>query len=165
MMVSSAGFHAPPHQRGLALIELAFGLGLSAAIGAVIVTMLFQLDKSVTGGGARLALASSVIVASQWLARDTRKALSTSIPDGGEPRSSATFLWTDGGISVSCGYALNGTNLERSCDGFTHVIARGVSGLTFSRSGSVVTVEFYAFAGPDGSVLESVALRVAMRYG
>lgn len=165
MTASSAGFHAPPRQRGLALIELAFGLGLSAAIGAVIVTMLFQLEKSVTDGGARIALASSVTIASQWLARDTRRALSTSIPDGGELRSTATFLWTEGAISVSCAYALNGTNLERSCDGLTHVIARGISGLEFSRSDSVITVEFDVSAGPGGREVESVALRVAMRYG
>ncbi|MBI4307131.1 MAG: hypothetical protein HY678_12505 [Chloroflexi bacterium] len=151
-------------QRGFLLAEFVVGLGLSSVFAAIVVSSIYQLNRASTNGEATLEVLTEVQKAAVWVTRDVRKASSSNLTDGGGAVSSASFSWIDsGGASHSCSYALSGTQLQRTCDGSPSVAARAVSGLSFSRSGSLVSVGFTVTPAERPSYAETVSLRVAMR--
>ena len=152
-------------QRGFGLVELTVGLAISAAIGSILVSLLFQMNRTVKDDSARFDVAANVTVASRWIARDVRRADSTSIVDGASPTPTAMINYNNAGGAISCLYSLTGGELERSCDDGTLVIARGVSGLQFSRTGSVVTIAFDVTSDTEPALVETVALRIGLRNG
>ena len=156
---------ARARQRGASLLELTMGLGMSVAIGAGVVSLLFELNTAAVENGALFDVAIDTAVASRWLARDIRRAESTDLVPGAAPTGAASFNWTDSGAPVSCNYSLVGTAVARSCDSGSIDVARGVSALGFSRTGDVVTVTLEVTGGSGQSAVQPVELRVWLRNG
>lgn len=151
-------------QRGFLLAEFVVGIGLSAVLASIVVNVVFQLNRASDIGEAKLQTLTEVQKATIWVLRDIRGASTSDLDDGGPSASTATFNWNDsGGTPHSCSYALSGTELRRTCDSVTRVVARYVSGLSFERVGGLVSIEFTVTPVADASFAEDVSLRVAMR--
>ncbi len=155
--------NAKAGQRGFMLVGLLAGVAITAVLGAVLVNSLYQLNRAGSDGGAHLAVATAVRTSTRWLARDAQRAETTTVPDGGAPVSTGAFNWTDEIGPHSCSYALDGTNLARTCDGATVVAARGVSSLQFTRSGGLVTAGYTITATGRPDVSETVVLNLSIR--
>jgi hypothetical protein len=108
-------------------------------------------------------VATAVRTSTRWLARDAQRAETTTVPDGGAPVSTGSFDWTDEIGPHSCSYALDGTNLVRTCDGAAVVTARGVSSLQFTRSGGLVTAGYTITAPDRPDVAETVVMNLSIR--
>ncbi len=149
-------------QRGFLLLEFAAALAISGILGTTVVGSLHQLQRTTIDGGAQFELTTETQRATRWISRDVHRADSTDVSDGGAPVTSASFDWTDEFGAHSCSYVLNGDALERACDGGLTVVARQLSGLSFSRSGSLILLSFdvSAVARPDMS--ESVSMYVSL---
>ena len=95
------GFNRPrsatsrSRQLGFTLVELTAGIGLSALIGGVMVSAIFELNKASVSGQAQQAVTVQVRAATLWLERDIARAASSNVPDPGAPVASAQFDWTD----------------------------------------------------------------------
>ena len=149
-------------QRGALLIELAAAVAVSSILGTTVVGSLFQLRRAAVDGGAQFELTTEVQRATRWATRDIHRAGSTDIPDGGAPVTAASFGWTDDSGAHTCSYALNGGALERTCDGEMIVAARRLSGLSFSRSGSLILLSFSVTADSRPDVSEAVSMYVSL---
>ncbi len=152
-------------QLGFTLVELTAGIGLSALIGGVMVTAIFELNKASVNGQAQQAVTVQVRAATLWLERDISRAASSNVPDPGAPVATAQFDWTDESGAHVCIYALTGTDLIRTCDGTPSSVARYISGLQFTRSGSLLNVGFTATAPIGAGKSETVSINLAMRSG
>ena len=149
-------------QRGVLLLEFAAALAISGILGTTVVGSLFQLQRTTLDGGAQFQLTTEVQRATRWISRDVHQATSTDISDGGGPVSAAAFDWTDDLGDHSCGYGLDGDALERTCDGQTTVVARRLSGITFSRSGSLILLSFGVTASGRPDMSEAVSMYVSL---
>jgi len=149
-------------QRGVLLIEFAAAVAISGILGTTVVGSLFQLHRTTVDGGAQFEVTTEVQRATRWVTRDIHRADSTDISDGGAPVSTASFDWTDDLGAHSCSYALNGDALERTCDGQPAAAARRLSGLSFSRSGSLVLLSFDVTAGSRPDLSETVSMYVSL---
>ena len=149
-------------QRGTLLIEFAAALAISGILGTTVVGSLFQLQRTTIDGGAQFELTTEVQRATRWMTRDIHRAGSTDVSDGGAPVSGASFGWTDESGGHSCSYALDSGALDRTCDGESTVVARQLSGLSFSRSGSLVLLSFGVTAAARPDMSEAVSMYVSL---
>ena len=78
--------------------------------------------------------------AASWIGQDALSVEAITFP-GGQPGNSATFAWTDFFDNPrSAAYTVSGENLVRTDGvGTAIVVARGVSGVTFSLTNKVLT--------------------------
>ena len=152
-------------QRGFLLLEFAAALAISGILGTTVVGSLYQLQRTTIDGGAQFELTTEIQRATRWISRDIHRADSTDVSDGGAPATSAGFDWTDEFGAHSCGYVLNGGALERTCDGDLNVVARRLSGLSFSRSGSLILLSFGVSADGRPDVSEAVSMYVSLGRG
>jgi hypothetical protein len=127
------------------------------------VTSMFELNKAFVSGQTQQAVTVQVRAATLWLERDISRAASSDVPDPGSAQTSAQFDWTDEVGSHYCTYALSGTDLVRTCDGVPNLVAKYVTGLQFTRSGALLTVDFTATAPGITGKSESVSINLAMR--
>ncbi len=155
-------------QRGTSLWEVMVATAIGGALGVLIVGMLFQLTKTASDGRGQTDVTTYVLTSNRWMTRDIRMAATTDLPDGGSGITSAQFDWDDSGTPVSCLYDLTGNSLTRTCGPgppTTVVVARGASGLTFARTGSLVTAVFTVTSTYRPDYSETVEFNVAMRGG
>ena len=157
--------HGKRGQRGVLLIEFAAALAISGILGMTVVGSLFQLHRTAIDGGAQFDLTTETQRATRWVARDIHRADSTDVSDGGAPASGASFEWTDEFGAHSCSYALDSDALERTCDGESTVVARQLSGLSFSRSGELILLSFNVTADSRPDVSEAVSMYVSLGRG
>ena len=106
-----------------------------------------------------------VRAATLWLERDIARATTSNVPDPGAPTASAQFDWTDDTGPHYCTYAITGADLIRTCDGVPNSVAKHLSGLQFTRSGSLLNVNFTATSPDRPDVSEAVSINLAMRSG
>jgi len=149
-------------QRGAVVIELVMAAAVSGILGTAVVGSLYQLHWTTADGSARFDVTTEVQRATRWLSRDIHRADSTDIVDGGAPVSTGTFDWTDASGAHSCAYALNGNALERTCDGQLAVVARRLEGLSFSRSGSLITLSFSVVPDGRSDLSEAVSMYLSL---
>ena len=103
-----------------------------------------------------------------FISDDARNARYTSLTSGAAAVSTLTLEWTDyysGALtSHKASYALSGTNLQRTYDGVTTTIGKGISAIQFSVSGSTLTVAI-TDASTEGSVQfsQSKTFRLRLR--
>lgn len=154
----------PGLQSGFLLAEYVVGLGVMSVLSAIVVSSVFQLQRASDIGRSRQEVIVEVRKSTLWLTRDIRRASATSLSDGGGPSGSASFNWVDsGGTARSCIYELNNGDLQRTCDGVAFISAGMISGLSFTRSGRLVTAAYTITSASDPTRTETVTLRVAMR--
>lgn len=152
-------------EAGFTLIELMAGMALSVLVGTIMVSSMFELNLASRNGRAQQAVTVQIRAATLWLERDIARAATSNVPDPGAPLASAQFDWADDTGPHSCTYALDGTDLIRTCDGVPGSVARHLSGLQFTRSGALLTVDFTATAPGRPDVSEAVSIKLAMRSG
>jgi type II secretory pathway pseudopilin PulG len=150
-------------QSGVTIVELLSGIALSALIGGIMVSSMFELTKASELGQAQQAVTVQIRAATLWLERDIARASSSNVPDPGSPLTTAQFDWTDEVGPHSCVYALTGTDLIRTCDSVPISVAKHLTGLQFTRSGQLVTVGFTATSPDLATKSESVSINLAMR--
>lgn len=152
-------------ERGFTLIEVVGGVAIMAMIGGVFVTSLWELNTAGGIGSANQSVTVEVRRATLWLERDIYRTTFTDIPDLAGPVTSAQLDWTDGTGPHTCVYTLSGTDLVRTCDGVPSTVAKNLSGLGFTRAGSLLTVAFTATAPARPAINKTVDINLAMRGG
>lgn len=152
-------------QRGLVLLEFAVSLGFMAMLGALVVNMLGQGWELQSRNSAVLEVAVDTSTSTTWLVRDIHMATATNITDGGGTQATAEFTWTDSGGDHVCDYSLVTDEIRRTCDSATLAIANNISGLTFERSGDLVTVSYSVISATRAEIRDDIALNVALGAG
>ena len=91
-------------------------------------------------------------------------AFSTNLTNGAPATTTVTMGWTDyfnatstSGVSHTASYALNGDSLERSFDGNTHTVARGVVSAVFSLASTTLTANVEVRGEHDTTRILSVS--------
>ncbi len=162
-MIRNGLTRGPRRQTGVTIVELLSGIALSALVGGIMVTSMWELTRASEMGQAQQAVTIQVRAATLWLERDISRASSSNVPDPGAPLASAQFDWTDEIGPHSCVYELTGTDLIRTCDSVPTTVAKHLSGLQFTRSGQLLTVGFTATAPELATTSETVSINLAMR--
>ena len=152
-------------ERGFTLIEVVAGVAIMATIGGVMVTSMWELTSTGAIGGAKQSVTVEIRRAALWLERDIYRTTSTDVPDASAPVSSAQLEWTDDTGPHVCIYTLSGSDLIRTCDGVPSTVAKNLSGLGFTRAGSLLTVAFTATAPTRTTINETVDINLAMKGG
>ena len=132
-------------QRGFTLVELLVALGITSAVGTVLVTSLHQMGNFTSRGNAQVSVSADHRTAFRWLARDIAMATSTNLVDENPTVYNGLVLnWSDqyqdAHTPHSASYSLDGTELKRTYDSDTHTVGRNVTSVEFSREGRRVTV-------------------------
>jgi type II secretory pathway component PulJ len=141
------------------LLEMMIAVGFVGALGALVTVSMFQTMQAEARTGTRIKVADQVARASRWVARDGHRADVTDIPDGGSPAYSAAFQWDTGGASMTCAYTVNNATLIRTCNGNSASVATGITGLSFSRTGRLITASFDVASSGDS---QNVTMKVLL---
>ncbi len=148
------------------LIEMAVSVGFMAVLGALVLNMLGQGWDLQSRNSAILEVAVGTSTSTRWLVRDIHTATATDIPDGGGAQTTAQFTWTDaGGGPHVCDYSLVSDEMRRTCDASTITVADNISGLSFVRSGDLVTISYAVIAPDRPDISDAIALNVALGAG
>jgi|GEM_PF-895456 len=139
-------------RRGFTMAEVLVAVGIITIIGSGLTRSVHQMQTNTSRGFAQLTAEADLRTSMQRLARDFRMTRTTNLVDGGpavscasaSPASCVVLSWTDeyqeAAVSHSASYALTGTEVRRTYDGATHVVARNVGEMTVSLQGRLVTV-------------------------
>lgn len=145
--------------RGFALVELSITLGVMSIMGVLVTTSVFQGLWTSRANSAHIEVADEAARVTRWLLRDSHRAQGVDVTDGGPAAAAATFSWDDSGTPVSCGYAIAGGALWRTCNGNSLEVAAGASALQFTRSGQLLTVSFN-LSSAAGGASQTVTIQV-----
>jgi prepilin-type N-terminal cleavage/methylation domain-containing protein len=141
-------------QKGMTMVELVVATAVTGIIIFFLGTVVYQI-LSVTGyGNDRLVAAHDLENAAYWFNLDGQQAVTA----GG-----------DGGLALTLSdnstvtYTLTGTELRRNAGGAYTVLARNITGLSFTTSGRVITM--FLVSSPPGryGVSENGTYRVQLR--
>ncbi len=136
------------NQRGYSVNEMLVGVATLGIVGTAFLVAFFNLTTSVEKTNAAYLAISETSQSSTWTFRDVSMAQSTDIADGAPAVSTATFSWNNlyGGTTVArqVTYSLNGTQLVRTSETDTSVVAIGIKTLQFSRADKLITVTIQA---------------------
>lgn len=128
-------------QQGFTLAEMAVALGVTGLVLVMATGALFEAWGVERNQHEDVVATLQLRNALRHLATDAFSAQSTDLADGAPLASSVSLGWTDtGGVSHSASYSQQGTQLIRTLDGTSVVVARGVTSVAFSRSGDTVFV-------------------------
>ncbi len=143
-------------QRGFSLVEALVTVSVIGVLGSAAAGFTYHMTQVAAYGSGRLVVEADMRTAMQWLARDARMSHTTSLTDGGAtvscaaltPSTCLTLTWTDeweeASTDYTVTYALVGTELRRTHNGTTHVIARNVTDLTATLATKRVTATLSA---------------------
>ena len=130
-------------ESGFTLVELLIGLAIGGLLMGVVTGTIFQATQTGTVTRERLDALHQLQLGTYWLSGDIHRAQTTTVPGDGTTVATAGFDWMEGGVPHSCAYALEGSDLVRSCDGDSTIVSRSVTLLEFSREGALVRVELH----------------------
>lgn len=151
-------------QRGQALLEVLVSVAIMGLIAAPLGATVTQAFQATDVGAQEAAVVADLQSAVTWLGRDIPPANSMSLPDGGPAQASLTLTWKDrygdANVTHQAAYALVDTELRRTRDGVTHTVARNVTGVSFLRSGALVTVTITSPSLQFGSVQRAYLFQV-----
>ncbi|MBI3744910.1 MAG: type II secretion system protein [Chloroflexi bacterium] len=144
-------------QRGVTLLELVLGIAITGIVMTLMVSALFQASANTQyqrGGLGSLDEIRRVLYA---VTQDFMTATSTNLVDGAAGVATVTITTTDpsSGATHTTAYARSGNTLNRTYDGAAGVVGRYVTGITFSRAGSVVSVTATSTASGAASAATS----------
>ena len=134
-------------QFGFTLVELLMALAVSGLILPVIVTSIVQITRGTTEINDDLVVQQDIEVASGWFTRDLSLAFTTDVLDLAAPVDHMRVDWVDqtgwaveGSEAHYVEYTLAAPLLMRNYDGTSHIVARHISSIGFSRSGTYITI-------------------------
>lgn len=140
------------NQKGLTLIELLVAMAVGGMLLGVLVPSIFQTTRGTVLTTVEVTALNNVENAAHWINKDVRMAKETNLQEevplvNPTPESPLTLNWTDWTDWVqeefrdhSCAYWLEGTDLQRNYDGTVTRVARYISDIEFSQSGTLITV-------------------------
>jgi prepilin-type N-terminal cleavage/methylation domain-containing protein len=155
------------NQKGFTLIEMIISVALIGMLSAVLITAVFQIQNVTEDTTDRTTGNIQVQIAGRWFSRDVKKAADTTPGDGAPATDTLTLQWEDqyedAYVEHTVQYYLSGAELKRDYDGVVTTVARYISDVDFSRSGSVVTMDIIATS--DGTIenSEEGTYRVTLR--
>ena len=143
-------------QRGFTIVELLVGMAISGMIMSAIVSGIYQMIHGTARVNNDLIVQQDIDRASSWFNRDLSQAQTTDVVDLATPVNSMRIDWVD-----QTGWATSGaedhyveydivpgtTNLKREVDGQSHIVARYIADIEFSRSGNLITVSITSSFG------------------
>lgn len=143
-------------QKGFTLVETIVSAGLVALVATGGAAAIFHMIKVNAQVNEKLPALNTLQIAGRWISRDAEMAKNTSLVDGAQPVEAGTTTiefyrtdyYTEPHASHITRYTRNGAELQREEDGQTTIVARDVTGATFSNSGRIVTVVISS-AGQD----------------
>jgi len=158
------------NQKGFTLMEILVVMLVGGMIMAAGLLSMYQTIWGTARTNDQVRALTEANVAAMWLKADLGMVQETSLVDGDpNPQSTLTMTWTDlttsfDGQTVpvdhTIQYVLNGTNLVRTYDTNSKVIARNITSVGFKRSGNYVSVSISA-KGP-GIIGQSRALAISV---
>lgn len=143
-------------QRGFTLIELVVSASLVALVATGGASAIYYMIKVNSQVNEKLPALNTIQIAGRWLSRDAEMARLTNLVDGAGPVEVGsttvefyrTDYYADPPTSHITRYTRIGAELQRDEDGQTTIVARDVTGATFSISGRLVTM-VVSSAGQD----------------
>ncbi len=141
-------------ERGFTLVELLIALAISAAIFTVVGGMIYQLNMVSDYGNDKLTAWHEMQNFSNRFYLDGYEAVSASA-------GSVLNFQLCSGQTVT--YALSGTNLTRTGDGSSRILARNISGLNFTIIGRRVTLNVASSTPGRMAENETASYMVSMR--
>jgi hypothetical protein len=139
-------------------------LGLTAILLSVGLSQMITISGKASAGFQAQSDTRNALV---WLVRDLQNAQNTDLVDGAPAVGSATLSWTDrAGASPAphaVSYSLLNRELLRIHNGTSMAVGRKVEAVSFSRSGSMLTVSLTAASQGRFNALDQKTLRVRMR--
>ena len=148
-------------QAGVTLAELLIAVGIMSVMFPLVGSQLFAALS--TGKDWRDDIGATVNLrrAASYVSRDAAIADSVSLGIASAPADTLDLDWTDTTDTPhNVTYALSGSDLVRTIDSSSLIIARGVTYLQFSRAGDLLTLDL-TVAGATGttdSITASTAL-------
>ncbi|MBI4287737.1 MAG: prepilin-type N-terminal cleavage/methylation domain-containing protein [Chloroflexi bacterium] len=135
-------------QKGFTLVEVIVALGLMSLVTVGATSGVFYMLKASAEVSNRLPGLNSVQIAGRWVSRDAQMAKNTDLVDGAPAVdievTPVTFYRTDyyndPHTSHTTVYRVLDGELQREEDGQSTIVARDLTGVTFSISGRTVTV-------------------------
>ncbi|MCX6012497.1 MAG: hypothetical protein NTV30_03625 [Chloroflexi bacterium] len=141
-------------QKGIFLIYLIAVISISSLILSVVVPAIYQSLNGTRKIKNDAMSISAIATSSKWIYDDGMIAENTpDLADGASAQNHITFYWTKWAASQSevhtSAYQLNGTNLVRTHDGISNIVARNITEILFSRSGRLVTIQITSTVEPN----------------
>lgn len=149
-------------ERGFTLVEILLAMGITALITGVLGTAIFQIfDRSASGQDTLRAL-SDIQNAGQWIYLDGEKAEASDLINNAPAVNSMTLSWSTEGTPHTAMYTLTGSALVRNHNGTETTVARYLSGVDFSISDDLITINLTSAPG-GGGVSKEVTYNVWIR--
>ena len=133
------------NQKGFTLVEILIVVALSSVLMGALVPFMFNITGSSEAITDEITATLQVQNSARYICRDLKLATDTNLDDGAPAVDNLTIQWTsmyeDANVDHTVLYFVVDQELKRSYDGAITIIARNITDLEFSRSGSVVTVD------------------------
>ena len=131
-------------EKGTTLLELVVGLTIVALIVIGVVGLINHEVKSTATARACVTTADEIESAARWLSQDGMMAENTNLVDDAQPVDNLILSWIERyefvNVPHTCSYSWYDNELYRDYDGTVTTVARHISGIKFSKAGSLLTV-------------------------
>ena len=125
---------------GYTLPEVMVAMSILTVITAMFASGVFQVLSIQRFWRDDVVATKELRQAGSAFAGDAFNAETTSLTAGGATSTNVTMTWVDGSnVSHTSIYSVSGTELSRTFDGTARTVARGVTSVSFSLSGKVLT--------------------------
>ena len=152
------------NQKGITLVELIIATAITSLIVSGLGTAIYMMITVTERGNNEMSALHDIRNAAYYVNTDAQMASITDLEEGAEPVDNLSLEWTDGyGNSHSSSYWLSGTELQREYDSATSTVARYVSSVEFSISGSVLTFRVVSALSGRGQVSRETTSVVNLR--
>lgn len=153
------------NERGVVLLELVVAAGIAALVAGMMTGIIFQLFRTTERGTGSLIALHDVQNATRWISRDVTMAETSDLVDSGPAVQSMTLTWMEGIELHTVTYSLSGTDLQRTMDGQTGIVARNISSISFSLSNRVITTVIVSSPENRWGVSKEMTSKAWLRTG
>jgi len=131
-------------QKGFTLVELLASMAISSIIMLGVISLIYSEARGTAITRSSVTAGQEISYAARCLSQDGWMGESTNLVDGADPVDQLTLNWIERlefvDIPHYSSYYLSGTQLLRDYDGTVKTVARKISNIEFSQSGSLITV-------------------------
>ena len=143
-------------EQGFTLVELLIATAVTGLIISVLGTAVYQIITVAEYGNARLTALHELQTVAHWVSHDGQRASAASGGGG-------LVLTLPDGSSIT--YSLVGTELQRTADGATMMVAQNITSANFSVESRTITVNLISSPPGRTGVSEPGRYRVYLRPG
>ncbi len=131
-------------QRGTTLLELMVALAITVVIVGGTLSLIYQEYRGTAVAKTAVTAAHQIGNAARYISLDGMMAETTDLVVGSSPVDTLTLTWIERykfyNLPHSSSYYVSGNQLRRDYDGTVTVVARDISNVEFSQSGSLLSV-------------------------